>query len=120
MKLAAQIAAILLVALVLTVSPGGDSTLNVVLTFLSITFFTAIALMSYRLFRQFRSELDGLEDRTRLVLYSSVGTAFLTFCATNRMFDAGGLYALLWIGLLGLCAYALYWCWLKYRADPTY
>lgn len=120
MKRAAQIGGILLVALVLTASPGGDSTLNVILTALSIIFFTALGVMGYRLFRQFRTEFETLDDRTRLVLYGSIGTATLTFCATNRMFDSGGFSALAWIALLALCAYGLYWVWLQYRADPTY
>jgi hypothetical protein len=119
-KRAAQIAAILLVALALTAAPGGDSTLNVILTLLSLAFFTAIAVMGYRLFRQFRPELETLEDRTRLVLYGSIGAAFLTFCATNRMFDAGGLGALAWIALLALCSYGVYWVWLQYRGDRSY
>jgi uncharacterized membrane protein YoaK (UPF0700 family) len=120
MKLAAQIGAILLVALALTASPGGDSTLNVALTILQLVFFVAIAAMGYRLFRQFRPELDTLEDRVRLVLYTSVGAAFLTFCATNRMFDSGGLGALAWIALLALCSYGVYWVWLQYRGDRSY
>ncbi len=95
---------------------GGDATLRVVLTLLSIAFFTAIAYLGYRLYIQFRSELDSLSDRQRLVLYSAVALAFLTFCATSRMFDAGGLGALAWLSLLGICSYGLYWVWTQYRA----
>lgn len=120
MKRAGEIAIILLVALALTASPGGDATLSVILTFLSIAFFVAIGVLGYRMFLQYRSELDGLEDRTRLVLYSCVGAAFLTFVGTNRMFDAGGLGALAWIALLGLCSYGVYWVWLQYRGDRSY
>jgi hypothetical protein len=105
-----------LVALALTALPGGDATLRVFLTLLSIAFFTAIAYLGYRLYFQFRDNLEELPERQRLVLYSSVGLAFLTFCATSRMFDAGGLGALAWLSLLGICSYGLYWVWTQHRS----
>ncbi len=111
-----QIAIILLVALALTVLPGGGGALNVVLTLVSLAFFTAIAFLGYRLFHQFRFELESLGDRPRGVLYGATGLAFLTICATNRMFDTGGLGALAWIALLGICGYGLYWVWTQYRS----
>ena len=50
------------------------------------------------------------------MLYGSVALAFLTFCATNRMFDSGGLGVLAWLALLGICSYGVYWVWTQYRA----
>jgi hypothetical protein len=109
---------IALVALALTAVPtgGGDNLLNTILTALTIVFFTAIALAGYRLFRQFRPELDGLPERNRAILYGAVGLAFLTFCATSRLFDAGGAGVVVWLALLGACSYGLYWVWNRYRA----
>lgn len=105
-----------LVALALTALPGGGATLDVVLTLLSIAFFTAIALLGYRMYRQFSFELDSLADRQRLILYGAVGLAFLTFCATNRLFDVGGAGIVAWLALLGLCSYGLYRVWVQYRS----
>ncbi len=107
---------IALVALVLTGLPGGDSALDFLLTVLSIAFFTAIAMLGYRLFRQFRMDLEGLPDANRAVLYGSIGLAFLTFCATNRLFDVGGAGVVAWLALLGACSYGVYWVWTQYRA----
>jgi hypothetical protein len=107
---------IALVALVLTGLPGGDSALNLMLTALSLVFFTAIALLGYRLFRQFRMDLEGLPDVNRAVLYGSIGLAFLTFCATSRLFDVGGGGVVIWLALLGACSYGVYWVWTRYRA----
>lgn len=115
MKRAGQIAVIALVALALTALPGGGGALRVALTLLSVFFFASVAFMGYRLFHQFRFELEGLEDRQRLVLYGSVGLAFLTICASQRMFDSGGFGVLAWFALLGICAYGLYWVWTGYR-----
>jgi hypothetical protein len=105
-----------LVALVLTLLPGGGSAVDVILTLLSIAFFVAIAVLGYRLFRQFRGDLEALPDSQRMVLYGSIGAAFLTLCATSRLFDAGGGGAIVWLALLGGCSYGLYWVWMRYRA----
>ena len=114
-RLTLEVLAILLVALVFTVAPGGGSTLNVILAVLSIAFFVAIALLGYRLYRENSFFLESLTDAQRVVLYTSVGGAFLTFAAAERLFDWGGGGVLLWIGLLGLCSYGVFWVWMSSR-----
>jgi Kef-type K+ transport system membrane component KefB len=114
-RLTLEVLAVLLVALVFTVAPGGGSTLNVILAILSIAFFVAIALLGYRLYRENTFFIDSLSDMQRGVLYTSVGGAFLTFAAAERLFDWGGGGILLWIGLLGLCSYGVLWVWMSSR-----
>ena len=114
-RITLEVLAILLAALVFTVAPGGGSTLNVILAILSIAFFVAIALLGYRLYRENSFFIDSLTDTQRVVLYSSVGGAFLTFAAAERLFDWGGGGVLLWIGLLGLCSYGVFWVWMSSR-----
>lgn len=109
MRFARNLAIVALVALGITVLPGGGPTLDVLLTTVTILFFTAIALLGYRLYREHHFTLDALEPRQRLVLYGAVGLAFLTFAATRRLFDAGGLGALAWIALLCLASYGVFW-----------
>ena len=116
MKTAAKFGLVLLIAAALWALPGGGVALNVVLTLLTIAFFVAIAVLGYRLFRQYRFEIESLETRQRLVLYGSIGAALLTFTATNRLFDAGGLGILAWFALLGLCSLGVYWVWQSYRS----
>jgi hypothetical protein len=115
MQFAWKLGVVALIALVLVVLPGGGSALDVALTLLTIAFFTAIALLGYRLYREHRFELDTLEPRQRLVLYGSVGLALLTFTATNRLFDEGGIGVLAWLALLGLCSYGVFWVYSRYR-----
>jgi Kef-type K+ transport system membrane component KefB len=110
-----EIIAVLLVALLFTVAPGGDSTLQVILAALSIAFFVAIALLGYRLYRENGFFLESLTDSQRVILYSSVGGAFLTFAAAERLFDWGGGGILIWIALLGLCSYGVFWVWQSSR-----
>jgi len=107
--------AVLLIALLFTAAPGGDSTLQVILAILSLGFFVAIALLGFRLYRENRFTLDSLTDVQRVVLYSCVGGAFLVFAAAERMFDWGGGGVVIWIGLLGLCSYGIFWVWQSSR-----
>jgi len=115
-KLAGQIALIALIALVFTVLPGGGGVLEVAIRLLLVAFLAAVGLLGYRMWHQYRFELEGLEARQRLVLYGSIGLAFLTLCASTRMFDSGGFGALAWFALLGICSYGLYWVWTQYRS----
>jgi hypothetical protein len=115
MQFAWKFGVVALIALVLVILPGGGSALDVALTLLTIAFFTAIAMLGYRLFREHRFELDSLEPRQRLVLYASFGLALLTVTATNRLFDEGGIGVLAWLALLGLCSYGVFWVYTQYR-----
>lgn len=115
MQFAWKLGVVALIALALTVLPGGGNALDVVLTLLTITFFAAIAFLVYRLYRQYRLDLDSLATSLRLALYGSLALAVLTFTATNRLFDAGGAGVLLWFALLALASYGLFWAWTRYR-----
>jgi hypothetical protein len=114
MRMAINWAIVLLVALAFAAMPGGQSTLNVILTLITIAFFTAIALLGYRLFREHRFTLDSLEPVQRAVLYSSVGLAVLTFTASPRLLHGVGI--LVWLALLGLASYGVYWVFQRYRS----
>jgi surface polysaccharide O-acyltransferase-like enzyme len=106
---------IALIALALVALPGGGSALDVVLTLLTVAFFAAIAVVVYRLFRQYRIDLETLSDTLRFVLYGSIGLALLTFTATDRLFDVGGAGVLVWFALLALASYGLFFVWTRYR-----
>lgn len=98
-----------LIALVFTVAPGGGNALNTILTALTIAFFVGIAFVGVRMFRDYRFNLETLEDRERFVLYAALAGVVLTFTASDRLFATGGVGVLLWICLLALCAFALFW-----------
>jgi hypothetical protein len=106
---------VMLIALALTVLPGGGAALDVVLTLLTIAFFAAIAFLVFRLYRQYRFELETLDSTLRLALYGSLALALLTFTATNRLFDAGGAGVLLWFALLAAASYGIFWVYTRYR-----
>jgi len=104
-------AIVALIALALFVLPGGGSALRVMLSLLAIAFFVAIAFVGVRLYRENQLTLESLSERERLVLYASIGLAFITFVASRRLFDIGGGGAVLWLALLGLASYGVYWVW---------
>ena len=104
-------AIVALIALAALLLPGGGAVIEVVLGILSIAFFTLIALLGYRLYMQYRFTLDSLSTQERLVLYSSVALAFLTFAAAQRLFGEGGVGVLAWLALLGLASYGVFWVW---------
>jgi hypothetical protein len=116
MQFAWKLGVVALVALAFTVLPGGGNALDVALTFLSIVFLAAIAILAYRLFTQYRIDLDSLEPNVRLALYGSIALAILTIVGTDRLFDAGGAGIVGWFALLALCSYGIYWVWTQYRS----
>jgi drug/metabolite transporter (DMT)-like permease len=113
---AVNFAVLLLVALGFAVLPGGNATLDVLLTLLGIIFFAAIALLGYRLYREHRFTLDSLAERERLVLYASVALAFLTFVASKRLLTSSSAAGVLvFLALLGLASYGVFWVFQRSR-----
>ena len=116
MQFAWKLGVVALIALAFALLPGGGNALSVVLSLLSIIFLTAIALLGYRLYRQYRLDIDALEPNARLALYGSIGLAIVTIVGTNRLFDVGGAGVIAWFALLALCSYGIYWVWVQYRS----
>jgi uncharacterized protein involved in cysteine biosynthesis len=116
MQFAWKLGVVAVLALALTVLPGGGGALDVAVAFLSIVFLAAIAFLGYRLYSQYRIDIDSLEPNVRLALYGSLGLAVLTIVATDRLFDAGGAGIVGWFALLAVCSYGIYWVWTQYRS----
>ena len=115
MQFAWKLGVVALIALAFTVLPGGGSALDVAVAFLTILFLAAIAVLGYRLYMQYRIDLDGLEPNVRLTLYGSIALAIITIVGTDRLFDAGGAGIVGWFALLALCSYGIYWVWTQWR-----
>jgi hypothetical protein len=107
---------IALVALAFVALPGGDPTLGVIMTLLSIAFFAGLAIFAYRMYHEHKFTIDSLSERQRLVLYAAIGGAFVNFTATSRLFGMGGLGVMLWLALLALCSYGVMWVYMSYRS----
>ena len=117
--MARNIAIIVALAAVVAFAPGGGEGADLISQLLSAVFTVVIAYILGRLYLQFRTDIYGLGDRWRLVLYASVGVLIVTLAASSRLFDSGP-GALAWFALMGGAAYALYLVWRQYRSGAMY
>ena len=110
-----NIAIVVALALIVWLVPGGSAGASLLGQLFSAIFIAAIVFFIARLYRQFQSDLFGLGDRMRLVLYGAVGTLLLTLAGSGRLFDTGG-GAIAWFVLMGGASYALFAVWRHWRA----
>ena len=112
MRVARNIAIILVLALGVAFVPGGGNTAEAVLTALTMGFLAAIAWILYVLSRQNQLTLATLSDGRRAILYGALGLIALLIAGTDEMFDSGG-GTLAWIVLLGASVAAIWRIWLE-------
>ena len=110
-----NIAIIVLLAVVVWQVPGGDRAGSTIANVISIVFVGGLLFFGYRLYMENREAIFGLEERQRGVLYAGGALIAITLVATRRMWDAGGIGAILWLMMLGVGVYALVGVWRAYR-----
>ena len=101
-------------ALIVWLVPGGGSGSSTIYNLLTIILTAGLLFFGYRLYMEHRATIFGLGDQQRAVLYGSLTMAALALLATSRLWDAGGLGALIWIGLLALAAWGIFRVWKTY------
>jgi TRAP-type C4-dicarboxylate transport system permease small subunit len=110
-----NIAIVVLLAVALWKIPGGDNAGATVANVLSLIFIGGLLFLGYRLYMENREAIFGLEERQRGILYAAGALIAITLVATRRMWEAGGLGAIVWLMLLGAGVYALVGVWRAYR-----
>ena len=95
---------LIIVALALAVwlLPGGDTGSNTIYNILTVLLTAGLLFFAFRLYMEHRATIFGLEDRQRGILYAAVALAAFALIATSKLWDEGGLGALLWFGLIAL------------------
>ena len=101
-------------ALVVWLLPGGDTGSNTVYNLLTVILTAGLLFFAYRLYMEHRATIFGLGDRTRALLYGAIALAALAIVATSRLWNEGGLGALVWFGLISLAAWGMYRVWRTY------
>ena len=101
-------------ALVVWLVPGGGTGSSTIYSLLTIILTAGLLFFGYRLYMEHRATIFGLGDNQRGVLYGSVALALLALLATSRLWDEGGLGALIWFGLIALAAWGMFRVWKTY------
>ena len=110
-----NIAIILGLTLAVWLVPGGNTASVTIGNLLGIIFIGGILFLGFRLYMEHRETIFGLEERQRGILYAAVALGAITLVATRRMWDAGGLGAVLWLAFIAAAVYGLYGVWRSYR-----
>jgi hypothetical protein len=105
-KHARDFAIVALLALGVWALPGGGAAADVFGAALFVVITIGVGLMAARFYRDNRSEIYGLGDNWRLLLYGALGVIILAMAATPKLFDTGA-GTLLWLVLIGASIYTL-------------
>ena len=110
-----NIAIVIALAVVVWQVPGGDSAGITISNILSLIFVGGLLFLGFRLYMENRETIFGLEERQRGVLYAGAALIAITLVATRRMWDAGGLGAIVWLMMIGAGVYAIVGVYRAYR-----
>jgi hypothetical protein len=103
-----NIVIVLALAAAVMLVPGGGRASDAILQALVIVMLGSLAFLAIRLYRERRTDLYGLGDRHRGILYGAVALATFLLVAADRMWDTGaGLIA--WFVLVGIAIYGVYY-----------
>jgi hypothetical protein len=112
MRIARNVAIIMLLALLVAFLPGGGNLADALITALTMGLLAGVTWMIYTLSRENQLTLATLSDGRRAVLYGAVGMIVLLIAGSDKMFDTGG-GTLLWILLLAASVAAIWRVWME-------
>src|ERR671922_2419969 len=102
-----NIAIVVLLAVIVWQVPGGDSASLTINNVLGIIFIGGLLFFGYRMYMEHRDSIFGLEERQRGILYASLALITITLVATSRMWDSGGMGAVLWLGFISAAVFGI-------------
>ena len=105
-----NVAIIALLALGVTVVPGGGAAAETVLVAISMAFLAAIAWFGFRLYREQQMTLMTIPDGRRAILFGALGAIALLIVGYEefRAWDGG---ILVWIALMAGAVAAIFLVW---------
>ena len=110
-----NIAIVIVLAVIVWQVPGGGTAASTINNLLGVIFIGGLLFFGYRMYMERRETIFGLEERQRGILYASIALGAITLVATQRMWDEGGLGAVLWLAFITLAIWGLYSVWRAYR-----
>jgi hypothetical protein len=114
MAAARNAAIILAIAAAVYFLPGGGNAAALVYAVLGTLILVSLALLAVRFYREHLTDLYGLGDTWRVVLYGALAAVVLAMAARARLVSTG-VGTLVWIAVIGAASYAVYLCWRRYR-----
>jgi hypothetical protein len=109
-----NIAIILALAAIVYFVPGGGDAAALIGALLSTAILASFVMLAARFYRERRTDIVGLGDRWRALLYGAIGVIVLAMAARPRLVETGG-GTLVWLVAVAASAYALYRVWRHYR-----
>lgn len=99
-----------LLALGVTVLPGGGNVADGLLSALSLIFLGAITLLAVRFWRETSLTRDAMSERQRGLVYGGLAAIALMIAGTDELLDSGpGTIA--WIAILGGSIWLIFNTW---------
>jgi hypothetical protein len=114
MAAARNVAIVLAIAAAVYFLPGGGDAAAVVYAILGTLILVSLVLLAARFYREHLTDVHGLGDPWRAVLYGALAVVVLAMAARARLVDTGA-GTLAWIAVIGGASYAVYLCWRRYR-----
>ena len=106
MQMARNLAILAVIALAITVLPGGDDATDTVLTAIQMLFLASLAYFVWRAYKENPMLIDSLSERWRAVAWGAIGILAFLVAGTDEMFNSGA-GTLLWLALLIGSVFAL-------------
>lgn len=110
-----NVAIIAAIAAVVAFVPHGSSSAGFVQTLLTIAVNVLFALFAVQLYQRFRTDIYGLGDRHRAILYASIGVFVLAMAGRDRLAGSGP-GTLLLIVMIAAALGGLFACFRRWRA----
>jgi hypothetical protein len=101
---------IMLLALILTVAPGGGNFVDALLTALTLTFVAAIGLLLIRFWNDSSFTRDTMTDNQRLVFLGALGALALMIVGLDEMLSSG-LGSIAWLAIVIGSGYLIFSTW---------
>lgn len=105
-----NIAIVALLALALTVLPGGGNVATALITALSLIFLVAMGLLGARSWRESSLTRDVMTDRQRMIAYGALGALALMIAGLDELLDSGG-GTVAWLAIVAVSVYLLVTTW---------
>ena len=110
-----NIAIVIGLALAVWLVPGGDTASVTISNLLTIVFVGGLLFFGYKMYMEHREAIFGLEERNRGILYAAIALGGITLVATRRLWEEGGLGAMIWLAFMALAIWGLVSVWRAYR-----